>query len=315
MARASPSTIVRCAHRTAREHAVSPQPKYCHPMTGQRAAAATLLVLALGCGNKKQQCQADVADLADYLRKLKYESFTVSTSAKLVTRSDVPDPTQAAPVLDLLPNGAQMNGKPIDLSSLQQQLIDESMSISRSGANARNAQTAPTVLFAIDEATPWHTVAEMAEAAASSGFNHVGFVFAAPATVQPPPHTSVDDEVAKLGTAPGEKAAGLAKLLKDISAPCKPIQDVFSNLATYSTGDKSEIYASGVSKALLECDCGIDLPRFRSASYYLFTAPPTRSLTVTVSRDGAPLAFPANTPWREVSKQLKANTVASFSVQ
>src|ERR1044071_5075559 len=57
------------------------------PRVDMRIIVALALVAA--CGKSKQQCQADVADLVDYMRSLNVEDSKIGdSSAHLVVRTD-----------------------------------------------------------------------------------------------------------------------------------------------------------------------------------------------------------------------------------
>ena len=80
---------------------------------------------------------------------------------------------------------------------------------------------------------------------AKNSFNRFGFVSTQPSTAKQPPHTSVDDDIAKLDSGPAEKAAGLAKIITDQVASCKPMQKLFSDLASFDTGNKADMFVAG----------------------------------------------------------------------
>jgi len=276
----------------------------------QPLVAVGVIVAALGCGKGSQECQVEVADFVDYLNTMKDEPDVLATGAKLPLRANAKEAMKTVLVVEVLPTGARLDGIPVDATSLPNKLMDRIQQL----ATASSAFRADQVWFAIDEATPWNTVADLVDATAEKGFGKIGFVFAVANKVKPPPHTSVDDELAR--AVGQERPAALAKVLREVTAPCKQMQDVFQNLATYQTGNKVEIFASGIGKALLDCKCNVNIPKLRSAAYYIFGATPMRGVTINVYRDApTPLALPAATPWREASKQVNAGMATWFTIQ
>lgn len=274
---------------------------------GNRILVAVMVVSA-ACGKSKQQCQTEVADLVAYLKTLDLEAAAVPmTAAHLVSRTDLTErPSASAPVVDLLPAGVMFQGMTIEPTELPHKLRE-----AVTDPRHRPGDDPNTVLFAVDEAVPWQRVADLVGLVSSeAAFDHIGFVFAQPATAVPPPHTTVDDEIAQLGTNPSDRAVGFAKILTGLIGSCKPMKKLFSEMASIEAGNKAEIFITGTGEALTACDCNIDLPKFRSAAYAILNVVSQRAIYVSTSRDqGAPLAIAPSTPWRDASKQITTHMI------
>src|SRR5262245_22767507 len=106
----------------------------------QQLVILAAVLTAQACGQKQQECQADVADFVDFMHSMKDEPGGIATGARLPLRPDAKDSMQSASlVVEVLPTGALFNGVPVNASSLPGKLIDRIMQLSRA-SNTFKAQ-------------------------------------------------------------------------------------------------------------------------------------------------------------------------------
>jgi hypothetical protein len=198
-------------------------------------------------------------------------------------------------------------GETIPPASIGEKLVEIKNHRSESGL-MKPDEDGNMVLFAIDEAVPFSRVAMLVEAAAAAGHDHIGLVYAAPFDAKPPPKTSVEDDYAKAGVDPSARATALASSLKGIVDKCKPMQKLFSDLASFESGNKADMFVAGTGDALLQCDCNVEFPKLRSAAYLLLGQPPLRVINFNADKTQNTLELPGTTLWKDAGKQVTANT-------
>jgi hypothetical protein len=280
---------------------------------------ALVLVLAVACGKSKAACKTDVADLMKFLRTMDHSMSVVQVDDEvhLAVRADLPaGDLVSAPVVDVSPGRLVYQGQLVaDAIELAVQLKTSAERIQHdidSGHTPHDFVWDHRVYLVIDADAPWGTVAAVAAAAASSGFDHAYVMFARGSPVAPPPRSSVSDELDRVLRDPngGNKATELAHVVKDVVKSCPDIERAFGATASEAGADKAAVLIEGIGPALLACDCNLDMPAFRSAMWVLMGNPkPTTALALVLAKDGKPLEFPATAKWRDASKALAAGTV------
>jgi biopolymer transport protein ExbD len=277
------------------------------PRVDKRIIVAVALVAA--CGKNKQQCQADVADLVDYMKSMNVEEAKVGPStAHLLVRTDgTKKPAQTAVMADVFPDRVLVDGQVVSEAAFGDKLVEIKNRRSESG-RMKPDEDGNMVLLAIDEATPFAKVAALVESATAAGHDHIGLVYAAPFDAKPPPRTSVEADFEKAGTDPSERAMVLAKSLKGIVEKCKPMQKMFGDLASFESGNKNDMFVAGTGEALLQCECNVDFPKLRSAAYILLGQAPLRAIYFIADKTQGALELPGATPWKDAGKQVTAQT-------
>jgi hypothetical protein len=164
------------------------------------------------------------------------------------------------------------------------------------------------VVLAIDGSIPWSEVATVAGLAARAGFAHAYFMFAQAEQAVPPPHTSVDDAVAKT-TNPGDRLLALVPARRALVASCPALMKAIAVIPQHTASWFRDTFVPGFGTALTACDCKVDLAELRSWMFYELTpVVQTGSLDVELVKTARPLALPGKMPWREASKKLAAGT-------
>lgn len=291
-----------------------------------KAFVVGVLALTLGCGKSKAKCQAEVAELMTYLRGLDMEGslFYIGESMHLVARPGSPKPKRYAPVVVMEAKQTSYQGQLIgDMADLGDRLsaankrIREDIELGK--VSKHNLPDPAELYFEIDGAVTWDRVAAAVAAAANAGFTHPSFVFAIPATAQPPPRTWVDDkldEVRAKNKDGGNLATDVAKITKTVVDSCPALIKVYGRVGSEEGGSKAEMLVEGTGPAIIECGCDIDIPALRSAMYGILGNPhPTGAIAVQLDQAGKPIALATTTPWSEASKQLQAADVVWLSTK
>jgi hypothetical protein len=181
--------------------------------------------------------------------------------------------------------------------------VEEHFDLSRAAA-AFGTPTSHRVYFAIAATMPWSTVVAVVDAARTAGLTQPAFLFEDPATLTPPPRSPMDDKLDELAKDGKVDATAFAKLISEQLAACPAADKAFFRGA--GAGDAAMI--DGLSKALVECKCNVDIPSLRSTLWRLMWDPhPARVLALESSTAGATISLPATTPWSEAQKSLKSD--------
>lgn len=234
-------------------------------------------------------------------------------------RTDLPRGAVAdAPVVAVSPDspgGVVLNGEATNLHEFAERLADQ-VQAADGAAGEPARKLAPIqrarLVFAVDEKVTWGAVARLAEVAATAGFDHIAFLFERPAAASPPPRSAIDDERDALARRHpptellNESREREARLIASkVTRSCDSVSRLLASVGTASSGDRAETLIRGISAALVECHCDVDMPSLRSLLWQLIgTRHPTGALEITLARDARRIDQPAGTPWREASQQL-----------
>lgn len=273
------------------------------------SAFSVLLVCVVSCGKSAKECKADAEALATLLRETPHDpEMFVLAGRHLVVREDLTDKRGLgyAPVLDITKAGFAIQGEAIDAAALPAKLA----AIHEQGTEHwRGRGSDPDrIYFVIDEDVTWDHVVAAFDAAEAAGFVKEAFVFEYPAKkVVPPPRSAVDEKLDKLRADPdaANKATRLAEMLTATVKRCKSVQKLFSGVAAFEGESKADYIIEGLPEALVECECNVDLPEFRSIMWrMLATEHQTRVYELAPRVRDETIALPATTPWAEASKKL-----------
>lgn len=280
-------------------------------MIDMKRGMIAVALLAVACGDKGKVsavCRREAADLGTLLQTMDHDlpAFHVP-SAKLVTRANL---TRAeapgGPVAHVTAAHLAIEG--LEVATLDPAALAEAFA----EVQARNGRT--TYHLVIDEDARWDRVAAVAAAAHGAGFTQpvLGFLRVA-STETPPPRTPIDDELdALVKSEPGsDKATRLADMVAKVARNCRPLSAAFGSVA--ATGGQvsmADRLINSIEPAMIECNCNLDVPAFRSIMYRAFkSSNPTGSLQLTLAPEGTKVALPAATPWREAHAKLPAGPV------
>jgi biopolymer transport protein ExbD len=292
-----------------------------------RARILAVLVFLVGCEKVEQNapdCKASADELAAFLAASDHERPILWDSEldrlHLVMRTDLPRGAVArAPIVEVsvdLPDRVVHNGEQLSLHDLAEHLADDARAIADGVASGPSRELTPIqrtrLVLAIDQRAAWGVVAGVAEVAASAGFDHIAFLFERPAATAPPPRTAIDDEMDALASRqhPTDLASDRRErearfIASKLIRSCESVPRLLDSIGR-SSGDRAEMLIRGISAALVECKCDVDMPSLRSQLWQrIGTRHPTSALEITLLRAARRIDRPAATPWREVSQQLR----------
>jgi hypothetical protein len=276
-------------------------------------AAWIVLTLAVAHASAASaDCKADAAAFEDYMRGLDrgFELAVVPRGTTLAPRERLVTTPHALHV-DLTPKGISVGFEAVELAKLGAELALRA----RMQADPEWQKSTPgwaghyrDVVLVIDEAVPWSEVATVAGLAARAGFSHAYFMFARAQQAVPPPHTSIDDAVAK-ATTEGDRLIALVPARRRFEASCFALTKALAVIPRDTATWFRDTFVPGFGAALTACDCKVDLAELRSWMFYELTPiVQTGSLEVQLVKTGRRLALPGKMPWREASKKLAAGT-------
>jgi len=284
--------------------------------------AVCIAIALAGCGGRsKESCRADADALAKLLASTDHEPPTLFVrGVKLVERTDLTrSELQDAPVIRASIDAIVFRDATVDpgdlrarLSATRREYDDEMARHPIQGVDVAR------IYFMIDAGTPWSRVAAIVGDADAAGFGHPAFVFARPLGASPPPRAPIDDELDAIASGdPANHISKLAEVTRRVIDGCPAMIQVFGNVAATEGGSKADALIAGIAPALVECNCNLDVPAFRSVMWHmLVNEHPTSTLAVTIDPSAAPIELPGITSWREASKRLTRDTTAtSFRVQ
>jgi hypothetical protein len=270
-------------------------------------------VKAAGSGSGSASCQAQVDDLMKFLRAMDHTgSLFALDDIHLAMRPELPVvmPHQA-PLVTLRATGLEYQGEKLAPAALATKLtetrkkIDEDMQLGRFSKYDPPDPLLINVL--IDADTHWGDVVKLTDVLVRAGFVHTSIAFGRPSPVSPPPRTWVDDKVDELRKRQEGAATELANITRQIVPGCPPLISVFGEVGNSEGGDKVVDIIEGSGRALVACNCNIDIPAYRSVIWAIAGNPhPSTVLAVELAKTGKQLALPAATPWSEAGKQLSA---------
>lgn len=279
-------------------------------------AALIACLAALGCekGTSGPACSATADEVTRWLRTLNLEGTLFSVDQiRLVRRDDVPTkPLTLAPVVYISATDITFQGQRADPDhGLEELFITSQRKIVEDLQRGDFPDIEPRKLWLlVDERAPWNQVVTTVEAAQRAGFTLPSFIFRpAPGPDLRPPRSWFDDRMDALDAAFAESRVLPPAEPRPIIDNCPAMVRAFGQIGTMETGDKAERLVSLVGPALVECNCQVDLPAFRSQLWHLLhNRDPMRELVIESDADAPPIALPANLPWSEASTRLTSAT-------
>ncbi len=268
-----------------------------------------------GGGNDPAQCRRQAAELATLLSTMDHEpSLFRADDAKLVVREGLSTAGLSfGTIVVVTPTAVSMSGRRVDLGGLAEELAAAHRQVVENAERygRKDMQDTTLVYLVVDEAALWGRVGAVAAAAHEAGFTRPAFVFARPtAPVTKPPRSWIDADLDRLmeSEEAGNRATELARMTEKVVKTCPAMVRAFGSVASDDGGSKAETIIRAIEPSLIECNCKLDLPAFRSIMFrLLYTPQPTGSLRVTLDPARAPLAVASDTPWRVASAQLTAD--------
>lgn len=262
----------------------------------------------------KGDCKAQVDDVIKFLRAMDHTgSVFILDDIHLAMRPELPYVmARQAPMVKLLPGKIEYQDKTVTAQELATELavarkrIDEDMALGRFPKHDPPDPKLIDVL--IDADATWGDVVKMTDVLARVGFPHASIAFGKPSPVSPPPRTWVDDKTDELRKShDGNAATELANLIKQIIPGCPQMISVFGEVGSSEGGDKVTEIIDGAEKALVACNCNLDLPAFRSVMWAVAGNPhPSTVIAIDLSKSGKAITQPAATKWSDAGKQLEA---------
>ncbi len=275
--------------------------------------AALVIGLAAHGGVAHAACDDDIAALEDYLHHTDHvaDPVQVLDGIQLVARDDL------APSFHSLTISISHAGFLVDLDKVPTlAALEKALAVEgRVRADPDWQKSKPglaghygDVLLAVDASATWSDAVSVGKLAAKSGFTRVNFVLARAKQPVPPPHTSVDDLMAKASTT-NERSQTLIKVRERLEQQCP-------GLAASLTHAKSQhdTYENTVVPAmrswLSACHCSAPVPEVRSYLFYMFVPQlETGFITVELDQHARAIALPAHTLWRDAAPKLVAGKV------
>ena len=304
-----------------------------------RMRVALLVALACACGKHGSSgggsgdlVADDSVDCATRTHALEHYFASIDRDfdplfelgVQLVTRDDIAPhpPTDSAPVLEVRASGLALDGKVVALGELGDALAAKrheredriaSHQISMRGASRFDPAR---VFVAIDQRAAWRDVVAALRASADAGGVHVVLAFARTPKGSPPPPHPIDAELAALLARRDPSAASeLAKMVQKVIERCKPLAAAYGSVAADEPDDKAETLLRATWPSLVECDCAVDLPAFRSMMYSVMVNRHPKTFLALTLDDAAPaLELPAATTWQDAQKQITAATARAHFV-
>jgi hypothetical protein len=292
-----------------------------------RARILVVLVFLAGCEKAEHDaphCKASADELAAFLAASDHEQPVLWDSdldrLHLAMRTDLSRGAVArASIVEVspdVPDGVVHNGERLSLRELADRLADDARAIADGLASGRFRELTPIqrtrLVVAVDQRAAWGAVARVVDVAASAGFDHIAFLFERPSATAPPPRTAIDDEMdalavrhqpTDLANEGREREAGL--ISSKVIRSCESVPRLLDSIGR-SSGDHAELLIRGISAALVECKCDVDMPSLRSRLWRrIGTRHPTSALEITLARGARRIDQPAATAWREASQQLR----------
>ncbi len=280
------------------------------------AASVTAAGVA-GCGsNDPGACRRQANELATLLATMDHEPTMIAPGdASLVVREDLSSATMPfATVVMVTPATVSIAGRRVQMADLEDELLSAHRRVVEDAElyGRRGAPEDTTLVYlVVDEAALWGRVGQVTAAAHAAGFTRPAFVFARPpAPITKPPRSPIDDDLDRLMATEeaGNKATELARMTQGVVKTCPAMVRVFGAIASEGGGSKADTLIRGIEPALVDCNCNLDLPAFRSIMFrLLYTSQPTGALRVTLDPAQPPVAVAADTPWRVAAARLGAD--------
>lgn len=234
--------------------------------------AVVLLVPACKDTLEPPSCESRAAELGRWLNEVDGEggSTVMLGSGLHLVEADAPRIARPAPVVQVNPDSITINGEPaftqVEVTEGLQARLQMDAYLGR-----EDPELVPTVLLAIDRDAPFTKVAEMVTAATAAGYTRAGFLVGKKSRLQPPPPSSVSEDLARIERLPdpSERVMRLAELMKKVYEKCPPVTKVLGRLAVASPDARSMALARQIPDAIAECKCACDLDAVRSLHWVL----------------------------------------------
>jgi len=279
-----------------------------------------LLLMVIGCGKAPPaDCEAMANEAGVFLTTMDHEPNALYLKdVTPVVRADLPireSQIKLAPVVIIKPTLISYNDKPVLASELVEKLKtahDEVIAAIDAGRVQKYDSPDPQRLdLVIDQRAPWHFVTSAVVAIHTAGFDHVTIVFRRPSATPPPPHTRVDDEIAKLmaDTAAGGKATALAAYTRPNIESCPPLVELFGQVSAGEQGDLAGSMLKGVGPALIRCKCAVDPAEMKSLFWGIVGNPhPLGAINIELDPKATQqIALAKDVAWSDANKQLRTD--------
>ena len=273
-----------------------------------------VMVALAACGKSKAECRTEAESFGKLLAAadLSQSVLQVDDTMDLVERTDLrPYELHEAPVVYLDAKQTRYQGKLIanvgELGELLAAAHASIVEMIESGkVPRRNPPDPRRLIFAIDAATPWSSVVATVDVAAKAGMTAPEFVFDLPVTWKAPPRAPIDTELDKIvDDKEGGMATRFAEITKRLVQRCPSVVRIFGEVSAVEGGNKTEYIARALPKALIDCDCNVDMPDFRATIWRIMANPrPMRVLAFDPDAPAKSIAAPGAKPWREVAPTL-----------
>jgi hypothetical protein len=282
------------------------------------------LVVAVACSNSKpdgsapppakpkpSDCEARANAAAKFLTTMDHEpNLIYLKDVQPVVRTDLAlreSDIRYAPVIMVEAARISYEDRPLVATELKA-AHDKIISDIEEGKVPKNDPPDPRRLnLVIDQRAPGTLVARAVATAYKAGFDRITVVFGRPPKTPPPPHTKVDDDVAKLmkDIESGNKATALAEYTRPKVAGCPTLIALFGEVGTEEQDDKAGYLLKRVGPALIGCNCAADPAEITSLMWAITGNPhPVGAIDIVLDpKAKQTLALGAAT-WSDASAQL-----------
>ncbi|HEY4059952.1 MAG TPA: hypothetical protein VGM39_25225 [Kofleriaceae bacterium] len=276
-----------------------------------RTFVVLVAMTATASAAPSEACKKELSDLGAFVTKAGAETahgVLHADSHDLVERDDLPAVSHMQIVEVSATNvyvGAGNAEMPTEKKfALERQIQDDPDYAKMSPGLAGHPHE---LAWLIDKDTPWRNVVAALDAAQKNGFDHVQFVFATK-PMAAPPHTAVDDAVAKAGRGMSGISTAIAPFAKSAMAKCPHLVRAFDP----PSGDDwiAKHFWPDLDVALEGCDCGVAMDELRSVLYYMLVPrPKTGALSITLAKSGTAVSAAKTALWKDVAPKIKSGKI------
>jgi hypothetical protein len=259
-------------------------------------------------------------ELATFLRTMDHELdlFWDRYAGHLALRPDLPSTAVSETHIEvsethievaIAPSELRVDGVPIGAAALGERLAAARAQIEadlarRYTPDRELAGLRERIWIVVDPAAAWRTVTEVVTTAAAAGFVEPLFVVARPPATPPPPRSAIDDGFDAARARGGQAAMAYLSAARDrLLAACPDLQAALAvdTGASDVAGGALERFAAAIETT----SCRFDLAQVRSFVWCTAGNPyPHAVVAMRVTRDGAPLAMPGATAWRDAAAKI-----------
>ena len=272
---------------------------------------------------KRLPAVAEREELARWLQTIETTGDLLGDvlAGQLVLRDDLAGrPTEVRAILELDATEVRYQREKVMVGELLVKLDDARAKLRDTierGLVAKNVDVEALqrqLYVAIAADTPWQRIADVLDIVAITGFTEPLFVFARTSRTPPPPKHWIDDFIAEEALA-GNVADVLGSLINENIAGCDELRAAFT-LDLHGETPPAKQLVDQISAALPKIDCWFDLAALRATLWNtLGTRYPYAILPAELGTGEATLALPANTTWREASKNFTPGMALSPAVR